>query len=208
MLSTNRPRLILADEPTAALDEKSGKDVCDMLKHLAEVEQATVLVVTHDNRILHYVNRILNMVDGRIASDILVGESLGIFQLLKACLFFEERNADELTEISQKCVKETFGEGDLIIRQGDEGDKFYVLRDGTVDVIVEIDGEPKKVDTMGTGDSFGETALLTGKLRNATIRAATDVVEVYSLDKASFNKAIGDTATFDEQLRERLFNRR
>jgi putative ABC transport system ATP-binding protein len=48
----NRPKLILADEPTAALDKDSGHDVVEILKTLAAEEQATILIVTHDTRIL------------------------------------------------------------------------------------------------------------------------------------------------------------
>lgn len=65
----NRPRLILADEPTAALDKKSGRDVVTLLQKLAREENCTVLMVTHDNRILDVADRIINLVDGRLESD-------------------------------------------------------------------------------------------------------------------------------------------
>ena len=65
----NKPTLILADEPTAALDKKSGRDVVTLLQHLAKEEGRTVLMVTHDNRILDVADRIINLVDGRLESD-------------------------------------------------------------------------------------------------------------------------------------------
>jgi putative ABC transport system ATP-binding protein len=65
----NRPQLILADEPTAALDKKSGRDVVNLLHHLSRQEGCTVLMVTHDNRILDVADRIINLVDGRLESD-------------------------------------------------------------------------------------------------------------------------------------------
>ena len=65
----NRPRLILADEPTAALDKKSGRDVVNLLHRLSREEGCTVLMVTHDNRILDVADRIINLVDGRLESD-------------------------------------------------------------------------------------------------------------------------------------------
>ena len=68
----NRPRLILADEPTAALDEETGRDVVNYLKKLARSEGCTSLIVTHDNRILDVADRIVNMVDGRIKSNVVV----------------------------------------------------------------------------------------------------------------------------------------
>jgi len=63
------PRLILADEPTAALDSLSGRDVVQLLQELARRQQCPVLMVTHDNRVLDIADRILHMEDGRIQSD-------------------------------------------------------------------------------------------------------------------------------------------
>lgn len=65
----NHPKLILADEPTAALDKKSGRDVVNYLHTLSREEGCTVLMVTHDNRILDVADRIINLVDGRLESD-------------------------------------------------------------------------------------------------------------------------------------------
>ncbi|MEB3360235.1 MAG: ATP-binding cassette domain-containing protein [Synechococcales bacterium] len=62
----NHPRLILADEPTAALDSKSGRDVMDLLQRLAKEQGCTILLVTHDNRILDIGDRIVAMEDGRL----------------------------------------------------------------------------------------------------------------------------------------------
>jgi putative ABC transport system ATP-binding protein len=65
----NQPALILADEPTAALDKKSGREVVLLMQHLAKEEGCTILMVTHDNRILDVADRIISMVDGRLESD-------------------------------------------------------------------------------------------------------------------------------------------
>ncbi|MGB3294487.1 MAG: ATP-binding cassette domain-containing protein [Phormidesmis sp.] len=65
----NRPKIVLADEPTAALDKASGRDVVNLMRHLCEEEGTTVLMVTHDNRILDVADRIINLVDGRLESD-------------------------------------------------------------------------------------------------------------------------------------------
>lgn len=60
------PKLILADEPTASLDRKSGRDVVDLLQRLAKEQGCTTLMVTHDNRILDIADRIIYMEDGRL----------------------------------------------------------------------------------------------------------------------------------------------
>ena len=65
----NQPNLILADEPTAALDKKSGREVVMLMQKLAKEQGRTILMVTHDNRILDVADRIVSMVDGRLESD-------------------------------------------------------------------------------------------------------------------------------------------
>jgi putative ABC transport system ATP-binding protein len=64
----NKPAIILADEPTASLDKQSGRDVVDLIQQLAREEGASVVLVTHDNRILDVADRILNLEDGRVQS--------------------------------------------------------------------------------------------------------------------------------------------
>ncbi len=61
-----QPKLILADEPTAALDKQSGRDVVEILQSLAKEQGCTILLVTHDNRILDIADRIIYMEDGRL----------------------------------------------------------------------------------------------------------------------------------------------
>ena len=65
----SHPKLVLADEPTAALDKKSGRDVVELMQRLAKEQGCTILMVTHDNRILDIADRIVHMEDGRLASD-------------------------------------------------------------------------------------------------------------------------------------------
>jgi putative ABC transport system ATP-binding protein len=65
----HEPRLIVCDEPTAALDAKSGRRVMDLLREVALVADRAVIIVTHDNRIFDLADRILVMEDGRITHD-------------------------------------------------------------------------------------------------------------------------------------------
>lgn len=66
---SGRPSLVLADEPTAALDTENGKAVMALLADLARDESRAVLAVTHDHRTLDYASRILTIEDGRIIAD-------------------------------------------------------------------------------------------------------------------------------------------
>jgi putative ABC transport system ATP-binding protein len=63
------PKLVLADEPTSALDSKTGREVIDLLVHLARKERCPILMVTHDTRIADMADRIISMEDGRIISS-------------------------------------------------------------------------------------------------------------------------------------------
>ena len=63
----NQPKVILADEPTAALDTENGKNVMALLKGLARENHSAILVVTHDQRMVEGFDRIFHVHDGRIA---------------------------------------------------------------------------------------------------------------------------------------------
>lgn len=65
----NRPRVILADEPTAALDTENGKNVMELLKKLALENHSAILVVTHDQRMVEGFDRIFHVSDGRITAE-------------------------------------------------------------------------------------------------------------------------------------------
>ncbi|MDZ8184883.1 MAG: DevA family ABC transporter ATP-binding protein [Nostoc sp. ChiSLP02] len=65
----NHPPLVLADEPTAALDKQSGRDVVEIMQSLAKNQGTTILLVTHDNRILDIADRIIQMEDGLLTRN-------------------------------------------------------------------------------------------------------------------------------------------
>ncbi len=65
----HEPRLVVCDEPTAALDARSGRRVMDLLREVAVAQGRSVIIVTHDNRIFDLADRILVLEDGRIIHD-------------------------------------------------------------------------------------------------------------------------------------------
>jgi len=89
-----------------------------------------------------------------------------------------EQLADALEEVDAAA-------GEEIVRQGEPGDRFYLIKSGAVDV--QIDG--KLVQTLEPGDSFGEIALLRDLPRTATVKARTDAV-LYALDQRQFLAAV------------------
>ncbi len=65
----SHPRLILADEPTAALDSKTGREVVDLMQKLAKEQGCAILLVTHDHRILDIADRVVHLEDGHLVQD-------------------------------------------------------------------------------------------------------------------------------------------
>ena len=66
----HRPALVLADEPTAALDSENTQIVLQLLADLAHERGTTVLMVTQDSRVFESADRLINLVDGRLDSDV------------------------------------------------------------------------------------------------------------------------------------------
>ena len=157
----NRPKLVLADEPTAALDKDSGRDVVNILKTLAHEEQATILIVTHDPRILDVADRIVNLVDGRIISNVAVRQALKIAEFLRKVPLFADQPPAMLAEFAERMKIESFAPGEAIIRQGEVGDKFYIIDSGEVEV---SDAQLKKLtDAIGTANTARPVQPLNGR---------------------------------------------
>jgi putative ABC transport system ATP-binding protein len=65
------PPILLCDEPTASLDSKTGHQIISMLRNLADEQGKAVLIVTHDDRLLSYANRVYHMNDGQVREELL-----------------------------------------------------------------------------------------------------------------------------------------
>lgn len=93
-----------------------------------------------------------------------------------------------------------FEAGDFIIRQGDVGDQFYVIVSGEVDVFKELpNGEQAHLAKLGKGEYFGESALLTGRRRNANVQATTRV-DLMCMGRDEFNNLAGAWLKFSESV--------
>ncbi len=200
----HRPKLVLADEPTAALDEQSGRTVVELFQKMASEDKTTIIIVTHDNRILDVADRIVNLVDGQIRSDVLVKESAIISQMLAQCKVFEGVTPRTLARVADQMVVEKYPRGTRVVQEGALGDRFYLIRNGRV--AVSRGSEAKRIAELGAGDFFGEMALLTGHPRNASIDTLEDTV-LYSLSKPDFQMAMSERASLEAEIRSSLFDR-
>ena len=95
-----------------------------------------------------------------------------------------------LAEIADQMVVHEADAGDQVLRQGDPGDLFYLIRSGAVDVVVDEQGKDKKVAELRQGQYFGEAALITDEPRNASIVARESSV-FYTLGKNRLPRRAG-----------------
>ena len=101
--------------------------------------------------------------------------------LLRTTRIFGALAVPKLEGVARSLVPVDAPAGAVIIRQGDQGDSYYIVADGEVEV--EVDGHP--VASLGRSEGFGEVALLHDRPRNATVTAVVDT-RLYALDRESF----------------------
>jgi putative ABC transport system ATP-binding protein len=215
----NRPKLILADEPTAALDERSGEAVIQLLRQLAREEGCTSLIVTHDSRIMNTADRIVDVERGRIISNIVVSERLFLYNTLRECVLFaallpqeQFRIADQISigvdpdvsvppDVVQRCPWfKTYSPGSVIFRQGERGDEFFVIRRGKVRATMEDDASgSREIGQLGKGDFFGDRSLLRDEPRPVTVRAL-ETVETYTVGRELFQQARKESIPFINRI--------
>ena len=197
-----RPKLVLADEPTAALDKDATHNVVRLFKDMTIEHGTAILMVTHDHRIIELADRLVHMVDGRIVSDIVLNDALRICEFLKGVEAFKNLTPIELTNVAERMMRRQFMPGEAIIREGDVGEELFLISDGEV----EVERSGQEVARLGPGDFFGELALMSGNPRNATV-VASRPVDTYILGKDDFRSAIEASESFREQLRRVYFQR-
>jgi putative ABC transport system ATP-binding protein len=99
------PAMLLADEPTASLDKQSGREVVDLMQTLARQNGTTILLVTHDNRILDVADRIMHLEDGKISTftDAVIANTQHMMHVLA-----ENRQKQPLESVVEEMDEENF----------------------------------------------------------------------------------------------------
>ena len=115
----SEPSMLLADEPTASLDKKSGRDVVERMKTLAQEKGTTILMVTHDNRILDIADRIVHLEDGRLSTftEAVIADNRRMMQTLA-----DNRSKQPINEIVDDLDAQGFK--DLLKEITDDSQRF------------------------------------------------------------------------------------
>jgi len=117
-------------------------------------------------------------------------------------VLFSHLDEDERDDISDAMFLDTHEKDDIIIRQGEEGDNFYILDQGEVEIIINNE----RVSTIGEGGSFGELALIYGTPRAATVRALSKV-KLWGIDRDSYRRILMDSTMKKRRMYEDLLSK-
>jgi RsiW-degrading membrane proteinase PrsW (M82 family)/CRP-like cAMP-binding protein len=111
------------------------------------------------------------MTASKLAGSIAPEELEATAELLKKVEFFKEVSLADLENLSRAIVPRTYSHGDLLFKEGDEGDALYLIQQGGIDLLTAVGAEERLLRTMQVGDMVGELALLDGQPRSAKARA-------------------------------------
>ena len=131
----------------------------------------------------------------------------GTLALMGKVDFLSPLSQDERRKLVETVGVKDYAAGELTFRQGDAGDSFYIIKKGSVEVIVGKAGtDGVVVATLGPGNFFGEMSLLTGAARTATIRVKEDA-EFVVIDRESFRDTLVHNPSIAESLSRILAER-
>jgi putative ABC transport system ATP-binding protein len=196
----NHPALVLADEPTASLDTESSQKVLELLRRMADgPEKATVLLVTHDQRVIDHADRIVNMVGGRIVTNSLTRIAVRICRALASSEILKGLSETTLSRLASLMTVENRPAGETIVREGEEGDRLYVVGSGIADAYVNgvFDEE------LCFGEGFGMISAYFKRPIRQTVISRTPM-ELYVLSKDDFLKALAADTSFEARIRGSL----
>jgi putative ABC transport system ATP-binding protein len=192
----NQPSLVLADEPTAALDAASGETVMSLLGRMANSPaNTTVLIVTHDQRLLDRADRIVNMVGGRIVSNVRPKELVRILKVLQQIKELAGLGDLTLTRIAERMTIERRRAGDTVAQEGATGDRIYIISEGVAEAYVE----GQAVRELTVGQYFGVITAVSHTTIRETIRARTSL-ELFAFGAEDYAQVMAADKSFEERI--------
>jgi hypothetical protein len=167
---------------------------------------------------MNEADRIVEMERGRIVNNVVVAERLFLYDSLRKCVLFAALLPKEQFHIADRIsigvhpdvrlpeeVLQRFPwfkiypPGSAIIRQGERGDEFFLIRRGNVRATMEDSSGSREVGQLGKGDFFGDRSLLRDEPRPATV-TALDTVETYTIGRELFQDARAASIPFINRI--------
>jgi len=128
-------------------------------------------------------------------------------ETVRNIFLFRSLDPEQVGEVLDAMFEKKVEVGDCVIKQGDDGDNFYVIESGSYDIYVSGDGsEPRKVGSYEESGSFGELALMYNQPRAATIRATTKGA-LWAMDRTTFRRILLKSACKKRKMYEGLLER-
>lgn len=226
-----KPNLLLLDEVTSALDPATEADINQLIDRLRS--EKTIVAVTHRLSSVMNADCIHVFQDGRIIDsgthqELLHKNNLyrslwekqfgfnlsldGLYATvdmdrLAKLPFLKDIAPPLLKNIAMLFTTETCKEGENIVTEGEEGNKFYIIVRGKFEIIKRMpDGEERRVTVLQDGDHFGEIALLHNVPRNATVRAMGPSV-LLSIRQEAFHRLMAEHPQIRQSLEQTLQKR-
>ena len=225
------PPILILDEATSALDARTEAEILEVLDEV--VKNRTTITITHRLGIAADADVVVVLEEGRLVEQgphKEIVKSGGLYQKLweeqmgkapagqsarvgleaarlKKIPLFADLDAEALSELVLQLSPEHYAQGQDIVRQGDPGDKLYVINRGAAHVFVQEGAVETKVNALKDGDYFGEFALLTHQPRTATVRAVGPT-EVFTLSRNNFLTLIESEPKMKEKVDEFVSDRR
>jgi ATP-binding cassette subfamily B protein len=208
------PAVLILDEATSALDPATEAAFNETLAGLSRGR--TVISVTHRLRSITQADQIFVLDQGRLVEqgtheelvrlgglyrhlwEQQTGFEVGMDgrtaavtpERLRQIPLFAQADEETLARMAGRFVAERFAQGSQIIAEGAEGDRFYLIAHGSVEVVGRGgDGQEHRYSVRQDGEVFGEIALLSGVPRTASVRALTPCV-LLSLARTDFHELL------------------
>ncbi len=131
-----------------------------------------------------------------------------MMEFLKKVPLLKHMSEQKLKEIAERAKVKKYAEKDIIIRQGENSDKFYIIKEGLVGIILEVDRKNEEVmgNLKGKGDFFGEIGIIYNIPRSATVIALAPT-EVLQFSDSDFMELIFGDDKARKTLQELAENR-
>jgi len=163
------------------------------------MERTTVLIVTHDQRVIDHADRIVNMMGGRIVTNSLTRMAVRITRALAQSELLKGLSEATLTKIASVMTVENREKGETIVREGELGDRYFLIGSG----VAEVYKGGVSQDELYFGEGFGRISSFFGRPVEHTVRAKTEL-ELYVLSEPDFERILTSDKSFENRVRNLL----